>query len=235
MKKLRLYKVIGYLCIFSNNNCHVALPETIFSLRPLTMQSDESTLFYNQMTHVRYSAIPLTACFYYSISNNNVISDMQDHPYITALLLYATCHCGYYLARNYSNKIIASKEEAVLQDIFHLMVVGYGVHNLMTQSTKIEAKSIHCTDSQLEDLEVFLQEMHKIWMHFFIEYTTKHNTKNLFTYKRDQINMLEILQASSYDADIIKLIMTDKQTVLDTLKKKFNAYYEKLIWLEQSK
>lgn len=235
MNYLKLYKFLACLLLFTNNSCHVELPETIFSLSPLTMNSDESSLLYNGMTHARYSTIPLTACFYYFISDSNLISDMQDHPYITALLLYTACHCGYYLARNYRKKIIESEEETLLQQLFHLMIIGYGIHNLITQSTKIEAKSIRFTDSQLEDFELFLQNMHKIWMHFFIECTNRRNNKSLFSYKIDRINMLEILQASSYDADIMKLMINDYETVVNTLKTKFNAYHEKLIWLQKSK
>jgi len=228
MNYLKLYKFLTCLFFFTNNNCHINSPETIFALSPLTMKCDETAWLHSSMNHAEYWAIPLTACFYCLISDNNFTLDIIDHPYTAAIILYIACYGGYYSVENYRKKKIEAEKEIILQQIFHLIIIGYGMHNLMTNKAKLESISIRSGEIQLESLELYLQKVYDVWMQLFIECTKKNGSKPFFAYRIDHINILEILQASSYDTNMMNHIVYDYQAAFELLKEKFNTYNEKL-------
>lgn len=182
------------------------IPTTIFSPIPLLQ-----IRFKNQNNNLsialfkKYS-IPLTACFYYSIQNNNIMTDIQQHPYTTIFFIYAISYYISFMAKQKSQKKIDEEIINIMEHIFQILIIGHGIYNKIVIKD-LYKNSLNTQESTLfTTLEEVLYNTYHSWLILFDYYEEHYQKKSLYTYKMNQIDLFEMIQACDQEPDLLTLI-----------------------------
>ena len=209
--------------------CKQPLPSAIFALEPLTIARCNQTWLQTYTPYLQSAALPISACFFYAINKNDLHADLTKNPYTTALLLYIALQYSLYTVQEYQQRSINAAMQETLQQLFYLLVVGHGIRNSILHICEIDKKSASSSSSHLEKLELFLNKTHDLWVSLFLKYNAQAKHQSILTYHTDEIDLFEILQASSHDHELMNLIADsyqensyafNHQAVLQHLEKK---------------
>ena len=221
-----------FLCYFNfiqtfHNSSVTSRP--IFSFEPLTTMQIQPTLLQTYIPYVQQAALPISACFLYTIHKNNIIHDITHNPYTTAFLIYCALQYSLHAIQEHKQIIKSMEIKKALQEVFYLLVIGHGIRNLATQIPYESYKTSHAITINLESLDTFLDTSHELWTSLFLEYKTTKHTSQIMIYHSDSIQLFEILQAASHDPKLMNMVINyyqrisytyNYQTILEYLEQK---------------
>ena len=134
--------------------------------------------------------------------------------------------------QEYQQRVIDAAMKKTLQELFYLLVIDHGIRNSILQLPKIDKKSSISINIHLEKLELFLHKTHDLWVSLFLEYNAQAKHQSISIYHTDEMDLFEILQASSHDHNLMNLVANcylknsytyDYSAILQHLEKKFTA------------
>ena len=240
MKNINLL-FLGLLCIpISLHGTHESIPlPTIFAPAPLFELHRKNKFEFNCLSFLKKAAIPLTAGFYYGVNKDTMWTDITNNPYTTSILAYAMIHYGTYLVlQNQQNKIDEDITE-LMQHIFHLLIIGHGIYNKINTAFCDQYKTSAALSSPaLITLQFFLYKAYNTWFILFSYFQEHYKNKPLYAYHTNQIDLFEVLQASTHEPDILPLITKfydknnknyDYEPILNSLEIKLKLINHKLM------
>lgn len=186
--------------------------------------------------------IPLSCYFFYQIQNTDVINDITSHPFMIASII--TSMFFLYPCIQKVNQSLTIKHEIIemIRHLFHLLLIGHGLENKILQDSKNKENIISSINTT--SLQFFLNQAYQAWF-ILLDYYQEHYTyEHMYTYKIEEIDVFEVLQACSYEKDLLPLALEfydkhnigyDYQIILNTLEYQLKQIDHKFYRLRSAK
>lgn len=238
MKNIKLYiiSLLLYSPLFGMDN-PTMLP-TIFAPAPLLELHKKNNNDFNYISSLKKVTIPVACCFCYGIKKNSILLDIRENPYTTSILTYLIIHYCTYLALQNQQAKMDKDIIDMMQHIFHLLIIGHGMYNKITTLDSQYKISAFMNTSTITTLQLFLHKAYNTWFVLFSYYQEHYKNKPLYAYQTDQIDLFEVLQASSHEIEILPMItkfydknntIYDYEPILNCLEIKLKLINHKLI------
>lgn len=236
-------KILILICSFSKLIECTEPPKsftTIFAPTPL-LELQDKTLWEKNHPYIKLIkqiALPASCLLLLNSRKYEIIHDIQEHSLLAAVLCYLASHYTYAMMAADPQQEIDEDIIDIMQEVFHLLVIGHGIHNKINLNRSNHKISSVMNVSNLVTLEFFLENAYHAWSTLFAYYHEHYHNKPLYAYPVNQIDLFEVLQACKSDAEILPLITNfydkhnqnyDYEAILNYLELKLKLINHKLI------
>ena len=208
MKRIHLLYLISCILPLSLHamNSPIVLT-TIFAPAPLLQLHHTKIQEESFIASIKKAAIPLTCCFFYAIKKDNIWTDLTENSITSSICIYIAAYYCYQLVRKNQQNQIDEEIIETMQHLLHLLIIGHGIYNKITNSSFPEyKKSAIINSTTVTTLQFFLNNAYSAWFILFSYYQERYKDKPLYSYRMDQIDVFEIVQASMHEPDLLPLI-----------------------------
>ena len=234
-------KYVFILCIITTiqtfSQTHKDLfATTIYAPEPLAqIHFDSSTKIIRSCICTTKNTSPLLALvFFASITQTSFYQDCIDYPFVVGLTWYGaiSTYCSLQILKKNHALYLAIKKN--LQEIFNLLIIGYGIHNEITSNYYFSFP----LKSSLPSLQEFLHQAYDSWLIISDFYHQHYQNESVFIYQIKNIDFIDVLQATQneiailpaiinfyqepYDFYDLEIIITYLETKLQTINRNIN-------------
>jgi len=206
------------------------LTSTIYAPQPLTrIHFDTTTNSIRSSIDTTKNYSPaLALIFFANITETSLYQDFVNKPFL------AGCSC-YGIITTYFTYIALQKKHILyltikdnLQNIFNLLVIGYGIYNKMTYHYYFSMP----LKFSLTPLQQFLQQAYESWLTISNFYHKHYKNEPVFIYQIKNIDFIDVLQATQNEIEILPAIINfyhepydvyDFETILTYLEAKLKS------------
>jgi hypothetical protein len=186
---------------------------TIYAPQPLAqIHFDTSTKIIRSCIYTTKNMSPLLALvFFASMTQTSFYQDCIDYPFVIGLTYYGAISTYLSLQTLKKNRVLYLAIKKNLQEIFNLLIIGYGIHNEITSNYYFSLP----LKSSLPSLQHFLNQAYDSWLTLSDFYHQHYQNESVFIYQIKNIDFIDVLQATQNEIAILPVIINFYQEPYD--------------------
>ncbi len=182
-----------------------SLPKTIYGPYPLTKIHSpyQQKIFYNNLCAIKYYSPVYTAILLTQIKKTSLYDDIYNNPFTTIAAGYGIVTTYYALSLLKKNRDFYLSIKTNLQHIFTILIIGYGIYNEINHNYYFAIPS----KFSLQELQKFLEQGYESWFALSNFYHQHYKNEPLFMYHINNIDFIDVVQASQNEIEILPQII----------------------------